>query len=58
VGPDRASECYTADYGNLLFEVSLRAKERERVFEYSVTDKTDGFVCWIGSASSLAIAQK
>jgi hypothetical protein len=57
VGSDRDSERYTADYGNLLLEVSLRAKEQERVFEYIVTDKTDGFICWTGSASDLAIAQ-
>jgi hypothetical protein len=57
VRPDRNSERYAADYGNLLLEVSLRAKEQEHVFEYVVTDKTDGFVCWIGSASNLATAQ-
>lgn len=57
MGPDRDTERYTADYGNLLLEISLRTKEQERVFEYRVTDKTDGFACWIGSASNLAIAQ-
>lgn len=57
MGSDHDSERYTTDYGNLLLEVSPRAKEQERVFEYIVTDKTDGFICWIGSASDLATAQ-
>ncbi len=51
------SECYIADYGNLLLQVYLRAEEQERVFEYTVTDKTDGFICWRGSAPHLATAQ-
>jgi len=57
VDADRDSERYTADYENLLLEVSLRAGEKERVFEYIVTDKTDRFICWIGSASNLAAAK-
>lgn len=57
MGSDRDCERYIADYGNLLLEVSLRAMEQKRVFEYVVTDKTDGFTCWIGSASDLATAQ-
>jgi hypothetical protein len=57
VEPDRDSERYAADYGNLLLEISLGAKEQEHVFEYVVTDKTDGFVCWTGTASNLATAQ-
>jgi hypothetical protein len=55
VVPDRDSERYAADYGNLLLEVFLRVKEH--VFEYVVTDKADGFICWIGSAANLATAQ-
>jgi hypothetical protein len=57
VGADRDTERYTADYGNLLLGVSLSVEEQERVFEYIVTDKTDGFICWNGSASDLATAQ-
>jgi hypothetical protein len=57
MGPAANSERYAADYGNLLLEVSVLANEQEHVFEYTVTDKTDGFICWIGSASNLAIAQ-
>ena len=55
--PSGDSDHYAADYGNLLLEVSARASEQEHVFEYTVTDKTDGFICWIGSASNLAVAQ-
>ena len=54
---DSDSERYTADYGNLLLEVSLRAVEQKCAFEYIVTDKTDEFTCWVGSASDLATAQ-
>jgi hypothetical protein len=57
VGPSRDSERYAADYGNLLLEVTLCTKGQERVFDYRVTDKTDGFVCWTGSAPNLDIAQ-
>jgi len=57
VGSDRDSERYTADYGNLHLEVSLCTAEQKGFFEYVVTDKTDGFVCWAGRASDLATAQ-
>ena len=56
-----ASNCegerYTADYGNLFLEISSRTTEQKRVFEFLVTDKADGFACWIGTASDLATAQ-
>jgi hypothetical protein len=55
--PDRKSEIYTADYGNLALDVSSRATELGRLFEYTVTDQADGCVCWAGSASNLASAQ-
>jgi hypothetical protein len=54
---DRGSERYIADYGILLLEVSLRSADQKSVFGYVVTDKTDGFTCWIGSASDLVTAQ-
>jgi hypothetical protein len=54
---DRDSERYTADYGNLLLEVSRRSVEQEQVFGYTVTDKRDGFICWSGSALDLPAAQ-
>ena len=57
MGSDREAERYTADYGNLLLEVSLCTKEQERVFEFIVTDKSDGFTCWSGTASDLVAAQ-
>lgn len=57
MGPAGDSERYAADYGNLHLEVSVRANEHMHVFEYTVTDKTDGFICWIGSASNLVVAQ-
>jgi hypothetical protein len=58
VSSDRDSERHTADYGNLLLEVSLRVVEQKCDFEYIVKDKTDGFTCWIGSASDLPTAQR
>ena len=54
---NRDAERYTADYGNLLLEISSRITEQERVFEFIVTDKAGGFTCWIGTASDLATAQ-
>jgi len=57
VGPDREAERYTADYGNLLLEVSLRTTEEECVFQFIVTDKADGFICWCGNAVDLDTAQ-
>jgi hypothetical protein len=57
VGSDREAERYTADYGNLLLEVSLRKMEQESVFQFIVTDKADGFICWRGSALDLNTAQ-
>jgi hypothetical protein len=57
VGSDREAERYTADYGNLLLEVSLRITAQERVFEFIVTDKADGFICWSGTALDLDTAQ-
>jgi hypothetical protein len=57
VGAGADSERFAADYGNLLLEVSVRAGEEKHVFEYTVTDKTDGFICWVGSASTFAVAQ-
>ena len=54
---NREAERYTADYGNLLLEISSRITEQERVFEFILTDKADGFTCWMGSASDLATAQ-
>ena len=57
MAPDHDSERYIADYGNLLLKVFRRDREQEHVFEYTVTDKTDGFVCWTGSTPSLATAQ-
>jgi hypothetical protein len=57
VGSDSDIERYAADYGNLLLEVSAREMDHKRVFEYIVTDKTDGFTCWIGTASDFASAQ-
>ena len=56
MGSDRCSERYIADYGNLLLEV-CRSTESERIFEFTVKDKTDGFTCWVGSTSDLATAQ-
>jgi len=55
VGSDCDAERYTADYGNLFLEVSLRVAGQE--YAFVVTDKTDGFICWSGSASDLANAQ-
>ena len=40
---NREAERYSADYGNLLLEISSRITEQERVFEFIVTDKADGF---------------
>jgi hypothetical protein len=40
-----------------FLRVSVRVNEDERTIEYLVTDKTDGFICWTGSASNLAVAQ-
>ena len=54
---NREAERYSADYGNLLLEISVRITEQERVFEFIVTDKADGFTCWSGTASDLATAQ-
>ena len=54
---DREAERYTADYGNLLLEVSLRRMEQESVFQFIVTDKADGFICWHGNALDLDTAQ-
>ena len=51
---NRDVERYAADYGNLLLEISPRFTERDRVFEFIVTDKADGFTCWSGTASDLA----
>jgi hypothetical protein len=51
------AERYSADYGNLLLEISSRTMEQERLFEFIVTDKADGFTCWIGTASDFATAQ-
>ena len=53
----RHAERYTADYGNLFLEVFIHAKDGESVYEYTVTDKGDGFICWTGRAPNLAIAQ-
>jgi hypothetical protein len=50
-------ERFIAHYGNLLLEVLPRLNKQEPVFDYVVTDKADGFVCWSGSASNLATAQ-
>jgi hypothetical protein len=58
VGSDRECQSYTADYGNLLLEVSLRTIEKESVFEFTVTDKADGFICWSGTALDLDTAQR
>lgn len=57
MGSDGDSERYISDYGNLLLEVSRRTEEQGSVFGYIVTDKSDGFICWSGSASDLATAQ-
>lgn len=57
MGSDRDSESFTADYGNLLLEVSRNTKEQEHVFGYTVMDRIDGLICWNGSASDLATAQ-
>ena len=57
MGSHRDAERYTADYGNLLLEVSRRTEEQGSVFEFIVRDKTDGFTCWIGSRLDLATAQ-
>ena len=46
-----------AHYGNLLLEVLPRLNQQEHVFDYVVTDKADGFICWSGNASNLATAQ-
>ncbi|HLK20100.1 MAG TPA: hypothetical protein VKT81_14180 [Bryobacteraceae bacterium] len=51
------AERHIADYGNLLLEISSRITEEKREFEFVVTDKVDGFTCWIGTASDLATAQ-
>lgn len=57
MGSDREPERYAADYGNLHLEVSLRTMEQECVFEFIVTDKADGFICWSGTALDLDTAQ-
>jgi hypothetical protein len=57
VGSDREAERYTADYGNLLLEVSSRIIEEQSVFDFIVKDKTDGFIFWSGTALDLDTAQ-
>jgi hypothetical protein len=57
VEPYHEAERYIADYGNLLLEISSRISEQERLFEFTVTDKADGFTCWIGTAPDLATAR-
>jgi 2-keto-3-deoxy-6-phosphogluconate aldolase len=57
VGSEREAERYTADYGNLHLEVSLRTMEQEYVFEFIVTDKADGFIFGSGTALDLDTAQ-
>jgi hypothetical protein len=55
VGSECDAERYSADYGNLFLEVSLRVAEQE--YAFVVTDQADGLICWRGSASDLANAQ-
>ena len=54
---DREAERYTADNGNLLLKISSCITEQERMFDFVVTDNSDGFTCWSGTASELATAQ-
>ena len=57
MGSECDAERYTADYGNLFLEVSVRIAEQEYVFAYIVMDKADGLICWSGIESDLATAQ-
>lgn len=57
MGSDRKAERYTADYGNLHLEVSLHTIEQEWDFEFKVTDASDGFIYWSGTALDLDTAQ-
>ena len=57
MGSDPEAERYTADYGNLLLEVSLCNMDQGCVFQFIVTDKADGFICWRGNALDLNTAQ-
>jgi hypothetical protein len=57
MGSNRDPQRYIADYVNLFLEVSQRTGEHGDEFGYIVTDRSDGFICWTGSASDLATAQ-
>ena len=41
---NREAERYTADYGNLVLEISSRITEEVRVFEFIVTDKAEVYL--------------